>query len=80
MQVQVSYDMAYSKRRRGEDIMVYYDNGKIKEGYDTYNCEDDADMQIFCDRINKRFFEQSIENEKLKTQFLLIKKILGVEE
>lgn len=60
--------------------MVYYDNGKIKDGYDTYNCEDDADMQIFCDRINKKLLEQSIEIEKLTTQFLLIKKILGVDE
>lgn len=60
--------------------MVYYENGKIKDGFDTYNCEDDVDMQIFCDRINKKLLEQSIEIEKLTTQFLLIEKILGVDE
>ena len=30
---------------------IVYDNGKIRSGYDTFNCDDDADMEPYIDHL-----------------------------
>ena len=59
---------------------VYYDNGKIKMGFDSFRCDDGADMEIFCDRVNELILQQQIDYEKIKNQLRLIKQVLGVTE
>ena len=59
---------------------VYYDNGKIKMGFDSFSCYDGADMEILCDRVNELILQQQIDYEKIKNQLRLIKQVLGVTE
>lgn len=59
---------------------VYYDNGKIKMGFDSFRCDDGADMEILCDRVNELILQQQIDYEKIKNQLRLIKQVLGVTE
>ena len=39
---------------------VYYDNGKIKMGFDSFRCDDGADMEILCDRVNELILQQQL--------------------
>ena len=59
---------------------VYYDNGKIKMGLDSFRCDDGVDMEILCDRVNELILQQQIDYEKIKNQLRLIKQVLGVTE
>ena len=57
---------------------VSYSNGKIKTKINTFNCNDDTDMEILCNNINSLLIENEIEIHKMQTQLLLIKKILDL--
>jgi hypothetical protein len=59
---------------------ITYDNGKIRSGFDTFKCEDDADMERLCNTINSMFVENAIQNHKMDTQLLLIKEVLNLRE
>ena len=59
---------------------ITYDNGRIRSGFDTFNCDDGADMEILCDRVNELILQQQIDYEKIKYQLRLIKQVLGVTE
>ena len=58
---------------------IVYDNGKIRSGFDIFNCSDDADMEILCNIVNKLILELKIENEKRNNQINLIKQVLELE-
>ena len=34
---------------------ITYDNGKIRSGFDTFNCDDDTDMEVLCNIVNSLF-------------------------
>ena len=59
---------------------ITYDNGRIRSGFDSFNCDDEPDMKILCDRVNEVILEQIIENDKKTAQLKLIKQVLGVVE
>ena len=59
---------------------ITYDNGKIRSRFDTFNCDDDADMEILCNNINSMFVEKEIQIHKMEMQLLLIKKVLELND
>ena len=60
-------------------MKLQYQNGKITDKQlNNYNCQDNTDMQILCDKINKYILKKEIENKKLATQLELIKEILNM--
>ena len=59
---------------------ITYDNGKIRSGFDTFNCDDDTDMEVLCNNINSMFVEKEIQIHKMEMQLLLIKKALELND
>ena len=59
---------------------VTYNEGKIRSGFDTFNCTDKADMEIFCDRINELIMDLKIDNASKTNQINLIKQVLELKE
>ena len=59
---------------------ITYDNGKIRSGFDTFNCDDDANMKALCNIINSIFVEKEIQIHKMEMQLLLIKKALELND
>lgn len=59
---------------------IVYDNGKIRSGFDNFNCSDDTDMEILCNEVNRLILELKIENKKRNNQINLIKQVLELEE
>ena len=59
---------------------IVYDNGKIRSGFDTFNCDDDTDMEILCNNVNSLFVEKEIKIQKMETQLLLIKQALDLQK
>ena len=59
---------------------IVYDNKKIRSGYDTFNCDDDTDMEILCNNVNSLFVEKEIKIQKMETQLLLIKQALDLQK
>ena len=59
---------------------ITFDNGKIRSGFDTFNCDDDADMEVLCNNVNSMFVEKEIQIQKMEMQLLLIKKTLELDD
>ena len=59
---------------------IVYDNGRIRGGMDTFNCDDDTDMEILCDRVNEIILTLKIENAARNNQVKLIKEVLELKE
>lgn len=59
---------------------ITYDNGKIRSGFDAFNCDDDTDMEVLCNNINSMFVENEIQIHKMEMQLLLIKKALELND
>ena len=59
---------------------IVYDNGKIRSGFDTFKCDDEADMEILCNTINSMFVEKEIEIQKMEMQLTLIEKALNLDD
>lgn len=59
---------------------ITYDNGKIRSEFNTFNCDDDIDMEILCNNINSMFVENEIKIHKMEMQLLLIKKALELND
>ncbi len=77
----MSVGMQNINLKGGKDMLnkITYDNGKIRSGFDTFNCDDDVDMEILCNKVNAIFVENAIEIDKMNTQLQLIKKALGLK-
>lgn len=58
---------------------ITYDNGKIRSGFDTFNCDDDNDMERLCNIINSIFVENAIDIHKMEMQLTLIQKALELK-
>ncbi|WP_405296389.1 hypothetical protein [Methanobrevibacter sp.] len=59
---------------------ITFDKGKIRSGLDTFNCDDDTDMEVLCNNINSMFVEKEIQIHKMEMQLLLIKKALELND
>ena len=59
---------------------IFYSDGKIRSGFDTFKCSDDADMEILCNKVNEMILELRIENDKKDGQIKLIKQVLELKE
>ena len=59
---------------------ITYDNGKIRSEFNTFNCDDDTDMEVLCNNINSMFVEKEIQIHKMEMQLLLIKKALELND
>ena len=59
---------------------ITYDNGKIRSGFDTFNCDDDNDMEILCNNVNSMLMENAIKIHKMETQLMLIGNALVLNE
>ncbi len=59
---------------------LVFDNGKIRSGFDTFNCSDNGDMEILCDRVNELILGLKIENAARNNQIKLIKEVLELKE
>ena len=57
-----------------------FDNGRIRSGFDSFNCDDEGDMERLCDRCNEVFSELLIEKEKATNQLRLIRQVMGVNQ
>lgn len=57
---------------------ITYSNGKIKNGFNSFNCDDETDMEVFCNIINSMFVENEIKISRMETQLLLIRKTLQI--
>ena len=55
-----------------------YSNGKIKNGFDSFKCDDETDMEVFCNIINSMFVEDEIKISRMETQLMLIRKTLEI--
>ena len=54
---------------------ITYDNGKIKSGFDTFNCDNDKDMERLCSIVNTLLLEKAIKSYNMETQLFLIKQV-----
>ena len=57
-----------------------YSNGKIKNGFDSFKCDDETDMEVFCNIINSMFVEDEIKISRMETQLILIREALRIGE
>ena len=57
-----------------------YSNGKINSGFDSFKCDDETDMEVFCNIINSMFVEDEIKISRMETQLLLIREALRIGE
>lgn len=57
-----------------------YSNGKIKSGFDSFKCDDETDMEVFCNIINSMFVEDEIKISRMETQLMLIREALRIGE
>ena len=57
---------------------VVYDNGKIRYRGNTFNCDDDADMEILSNNINALLTENAIKIHKMELQLLLIEQAVDI--
>ena len=57
-----------------------YSNGKIKNGFDSFKCDNETDMEVLCNIINSMFVEDEIKISRMETQLLLIRKALQIGE
>ena len=51
--------------------MIYFKNGKIKSGFDTFDCDNKTDMEALCAKINEIISEQKIKNNRIHTQLII---------
>ena len=59
---------------------ITYSNGKIKKGFDSFKCDDETDMEVFCNIINSMFVEDEIKISRMETQLMLIREALRIGE
>ena len=59
---------------------ITYSNGKIKNGFDSFKCDDETDMEVFCNIINSMFVEDEIKISRMETQLILIREALRIGE
>ena len=59
---------------------ITYSNGKIKSGFDSFKCDDETDMEVFCNIINSMFVEDEIKISRMETQLMLIREALRIGE
>ena len=59
---------------------ITYSNGKIKNGFDSFKCDDETDMEVLCNIINSMFVEDEIKISRMETQLILIRKALQIGE
>ena len=57
-----------------------YSNGKIKNGFDSFKCDDETDMEVLCNIINSMFVEDEIKISRMETQLILIREALRIGE
>ena len=55
---------------------IEYKDGNIEWNYQTYNCSDATDMEIFCDKLNNDFSYADRELYKLRAKFDLIGRLV----
>ena len=59
---------------------ITYSNGKIKNGFDSFKCDNETDMEVLCNIINSMFVEDEIKISRMETQLMLISKTLEIGE
>ena len=59
---------------------ITYSNGKIKNGFDSFKCDDETDMEVLCNIINSMFVEDEIKISRMETQLILIREALRIGE
>lgn len=59
---------------------IIYDNGRIRSGFQTFNCDDDNDMEILCNNVNSMFVEKAIKIHKMEMQLALIEQALYLDK
>ena len=59
---------------------ITYSNGKIKNGFDSFKCDNETDMEVFCNIINSMFVEDEIKISRMETQLMLIREALRIGE
>lgn len=57
-----------------------YSNGKIKNGFDSFKCDNETDMEVLCNIINSMFVEDEIKISRMETQLILIREALRIGE
>ena len=57
-----------------------YSNGKIKNGFNSFKCDDETDMEVLCNIINSMFVEDEIKISRMETQLILIREALRIGE
>ena len=57
---------------------ITYSNGKIKNGFDSFKCDDETDMEVLCNIINSMFVEDEIKISRMETQLILIREALRI--
>ena len=57
-----------------------YSNGKIKNGFDSFKCDNETDMEVLCNIINSMFVEDEIKISRMETQLMLIREALRIGE
>lgn len=57
-----------------------YSNGKITNGFDRFKCDNETDMEVFCNIINSMFVEDEIKISRMETQLMLIREALRIGE
>ena len=59
---------------------ITYSNGKIKNGFDSFKCDNETDMEVLCNIINSMFVEDEIKISRMETQLILIREALRIGE
>ena len=59
---------------------ITYDNGRIRSGFDTFNCDNDADMEVLCNNVNSMLMANAIKIHKMETKLMLIASALALNE
>lgn len=57
--------------------MLEYKNGEIGWNWETYNCSDDTDMKILCDKINALIIDLDYDITQMKNKLNSIDRIIG---